>query len=536
MTFNGQKPKAKILKKLFFISVAICIAIVINKNNTTAAAEGYVASISQCVIQGSDVLVQMDASTLPASDDGLFHLFSQEVYQGGVNGTEVTSAAMAEHIDFVFPLNKNTANTQLYHKFVVAYIQNGVWVQASQARYITNPEGCADHTQARTDGGKKGIMPAAVRLHSSDLVDLNVDQCTYNVPIGNLCNVSSGGKIEYNYNGKTYYFNSAIVGEYDSLVPQMNSRGIQLTLIILNNRTGDSSLIHPLSRGGSSNYYAFNTTDKDGVERLEAIATFLANRYSGTGHGKVDNWIIGNEVNCRADWHYLPDIGLDAAVTEYVNSFRIFYSAIKSVNANARVYISLEQQWNSVKYPSRGYSARSYLDSFNAIVKAQGDINWDLAYHPYNMPMYSISPWAGGSDTTRSVDTAYISMYNIDVLTDYMCQSAFLAPNGQVRSILLSEQGYTSVYGEELQAAAIVYAYMQAMRNQHIDGFILARQMDDSSEMKGKLALGIQDLNGNHKLGYDYYKNINGANASTYINAAAATIGVSDLESLFTYR
>jgi len=150
--------------------------------------------------------------------------------------------------------------------------------------------------------------------------------------------------------------------------------------------------------------------------------------------------------------------------------------------------------------------------------------------------MYSISPWAGGTDTTHSQDTAYISMYNIDVLTDYMCQQAYLAPNGQVRSILLSEQGYTSIYGEELQAAAIVYAYLQAMKNQHIDGFILARQMDDSSEMAGKLALGLQDLYGNHKLGYDYYKNINGPNAATYINSAASTIGVADLESLFTYR
>jgi len=537
MTKTYNMPRTIIIVKAAIVLVAaLFLTAIINEKTISLAAE-YPVSINQCVIQGSDVLVQVEAHQLPASDDGLFHLFAQEVYQGGVSGIEVGQAQIAQRVDFVFALNKNTPSTHLYHKFVVAYIQNGVWMQASSARYITNPEGCADHTVGRNDRGKKGIMPAAARLHSQDLVDLNIDQCTYNVPIGNLCNVSSGGRIEYTYNGKTYYFNSAIVGEYDSLVPQMNSRGIQLTLIILNNQANDLSLIHPLARGGAgAHYYAFNTAEQEGVERLEAVATFLATRYSGTGHGTVDNWIIGNELNCRADWHYLPEIGLDAVVTEYANSFRIFYSAIKSVNANARVYISLEQQWNSVKYPNRAYPARQYLDRFNLIMKAQGDVNWDLAYHPYNMPMYSISPWAGGTDTTHSQDTAYISMYNIDVLTDYMCQQAYLAPNGQVRSILLSEQGYTSIYGEELQAAAIVYAYLQAMKNQHIDGFILARQMDDSSEMAGKLALGLQDLYGNHKLGYDYYKNINGPNAATYINSAASTIGVADLESLFTYR
>ncbi|MCR4901279.1 MAG: hypothetical protein K6A23_00355 [Butyrivibrio sp.] len=535
MRENCHTPKNSIIKAAVVMIAAIFF--IIMNPQVVAFAGNYTVSINQCVIQATDVLIQVEAGSIPASDDGMFHLIAQEVYEGGVTGTEIGSAEAAQRVDFVFPLNKDTSESRLYQKFVIAVVQNGTLVQASKARYITNPEGCSNHTQARNDNGKKGIMPAAVRLHSPDLSDLAVDQCTYNVPIGNLCNTTSGPVIEYTYNDKKYYFNSAIVGEYDSLVPQMNSRGIQLTLIILNNKTEDESLLHPLARNGvRSNYYAFNTTDKEGVERLEAIATFLANRYSGTGHGTVDNWIIGNELNCRADWHYLPDIGLSAVVTEYANSFRIFYSAIKSVNANARVYISLEQEWNAVRYPSRAYTSKSYLDKFNSIIKEEGDIYWDLAYHPYNMPMYSISPWSGGTTTTHSVNTSYISMNNIDVLTDYMCRDTFLSPNGEVRSILLSEQGYTSIYGEELQAAAIVYGYLQSMKNQHIDGFILARQMDDSSEMTVKLSLGIQDIYGNHKLGYDYYKYIDSANAQAYIDSAASIIGVSDMEPLFIYR
>ena len=42
-------------------------------------------------------------------------------------------------------------------------------------------------------------------------------------------------------------------------------------------------MIHPLSRNEDVNayYYAFNTADEEGCQYLEAIASFLAERYSG---------------------------------------------------------------------------------------------------------------------------------------------------------------------------------------------------------------------------------------------------------------
>ena len=55
----------------------------------------------------------------------------------------------------------------------------------------------------------------------------------------------------------------------------------------------------------------FNTVDQAGLEKLEAVAAFLGQRYSGTGHGTVDNWIVGNEVNARNEWNYMdPAAGL----------------------------------------------------------------------------------------------------------------------------------------------------------------------------------------------------------------------------------
>lgn len=121
-------------------------------------------------------------------------------------------------------------------------------------------------------------------------------------------------------------------------------------------------------------------------------------------------------------------------------------------------------------------------------------------------------------------------MQNIDVLTDFLGQDEFLS-NGEVRSVLCSEVGYTSSDGQETQAAAVVYSYLQCMANQHIDGIILSRELDDSSEVAQGLSLGIYG-----KTAWTYYKNIDTDDAQAYIDKASAIIGVDDMTTLITER
>ena len=70
------------------------------------------------------------------------------------------------------------------------------------------------------------------------------------------------------------------------------------------------------------------------------------------------------------------------------------------------------------------------------------------------------------------MDTPMVTMANIHVVTDYLQQESFLKEDGEVRSVILSELGYTSSKGEEVQAAAIAYAYKTAAANQHIDSIL----------------------------------------------------------------
>ncbi len=480
--------------------------------------------------------VEVSAAGNAGSEDGMYHLYAQNVTESAAGGAEVGSAkASAGSLHFSVPLRKNTPESLLYKKFTVMAVQGGKKVPVSNSMFITNPEACAPYSSPRIHVGKKGILPSSDLLRSGQLRQLGIQQATYNIP---LANITSGGGVPYVYNGKTYEFNASAIWQYDYVIPLLNAQGIQVTLIFLNNRGGDSSLIHPLSRDShSANYYAFNTQDEAAVEKLEAIASFFAQRYSGKSFGTVDNWIIGNEINARAQWNYMKaSAGIDTYTQEYAKAFRIFYNAIKAQNANARVYSCVDNQFAGTT-DSEFYPGQQFLLRLQADLSAEGNIPWDIAVHPYDMPLSDETLWdeTGKSGINHTQASEFVTMSNIDVFTDFFLQPSMRSPDGEVKSILCSEQGYTSNGrgGEKAQAASIVLAYQQAQQNQYIDGFILAREQDHGDETKQGLATGLSRADGTHKLAFSWYA---AADSPSTVKAAADVIGVQDLSQLITKR
>ena len=51
------------------------------------------------------------------------------------------------------------------------------------------------------------------------------------------------------------------------------------------------------------------------------MLSFLANRYAGTGHGKVMNWVIGNEINARKEWNYIEYMETEAIAVVMIPLF-----------------------------------------------------------------------------------------------------------------------------------------------------------------------------------------------------------------------
>ncbi|MCM1252279.1 MAG: DUF5722 domain-containing protein [Clostridium sp.] len=497
-----------------------------------AQAAGRPVKIESCLISGGNVVCQLSAGSVPTSDDGKYYIYADEVYLDGTTGSMVASVTAASSVSVSFPLNYNTAESNLSRKFIVAVKRGGSMVQVSDEHYITNPEAIAAYTSARRQTGIKGILPDLNKASKEELQALGIQQVVYNISVDEICSdASQPGAIPFSYNGATYYFNGGRIASFDSMIKSLNAYGIQVTLVLLNRGEGDFSqdLVHPMAREAEIECpgYALNVADAEGTNHLKAIGAFLGQRYSGqTGYGQVDNWILGNEVNARTEWWYTSSSSLDFNVGIYVKAFRIIYNEMKSMNANVQIYNSIDQEWNR-KSNSGSFLSKEYLDQFNYYINREGNIDWGLSFHPYNSPLYDPYAWNGPEVWVKnSLTSPYITMQNIDLLVNYMHQSHFLNPAGEVRSISLAEIGYTSSFGTEKQEASIAYGYLKAASIPDIDAFMLFRQTDDAHEMESHLALGIYDLDGNKKPAYEIYKNLGTANEASAKARASEIIGM----------
>lgn len=524
---NRRRLLTAVIAALLLVGGGVCVG---DSGQQYVEAAGRSVSIDSCLISGTDVVCKLSTGSVPASDDGKFYVYADEVFQDGTTGSIVATADAGTSVSISFPLNYNTAESNLSRKFIIAVKQNGQMIQVSDEHYITNPEAIAAYTAARMDNGIKGILPDLTKSSKEEVQELGIKQVVYNMAVDDICSAESEpGAIPFTYNGKTYYFNGGMISKFDSMFKSFNNYGVQVNIVLLNRGESPFSqdMVHPKAVGAECPGYALNVEDEAGVGHLKAVGAFLAQRYSGKfGCGQVDNWILGNEVNARTSWWYTNSDSLDYNVGIYVKAFRIIYNEMKSMNANVRIYNSIDQEWNRKSNPG-SFLSKDYLDRFNYYMMREGNIDWGLSFHPYNSPLYDPYAWNGPAVWVQnSITSPYITMQNLGILIDYMHQSSFLNPAGEVRSISLAEIGYTSSFGNEQQEASIVYGYLKAASFPEIDSFILFRQTDEASEMESHLALGLFDLNGNKKPSYEIYKNLGTANEAAAKARASEIIGM----------
>lgn len=506
-------------------AVLIVLALAWGARVPAQAAEMGTVTVTSARIDSGNVVVTTSGAAV--SDDGLYHLYAQMPYESGTQGVEVAQAHVSGAATFAFPLNEGTGSSRLYNKFTVCVVLQGQLQAVSNSMYITNPEAVARVAATRLDISKKGVLPDAAMIETDmdALKEMGVHQITYNVNLGSLL---TNGTVPYVYNGKTYYLNADVIGSLDRVVPRANVRQIQVSLILLNNRTSDTSLIHPKARGYTkAQYYAYNTTTQSGCERLAAAVSYLANRYNGSEPGTVDNWIIGNEVNARNEWHYIsPSVGMSGLVRAYADEVRICYNAVKAQNANARIFISLDHQYGAAENASLYYPGREVLEAFHSLVAAEGDIDWNVAIHPYNANMKDPVAWSS-SGVTEEQTSPYITMQNVHLITDLLQTPAFLTSSGNVRRTFVSEIGYNGSGDQGAQAASVVYGYLQCLYNPYIDGYIYCRQTDDPSELSQGLALGLQTTGHSARTAQSFYTNADDDGIQAQV---AAVIGVPSIE------
>lgn len=474
-------------------------------------------------------------NSIPITDDDQVYLFEISTFEDSndLSGKEpIAKTVKSSRPVFAIPFKER----YLFSDFVPALLYQGEYVPISNGLYIMNPDSLAFNKDTYPEtGSKKGILLDANTLGTELLSNLNVNRIAFNIPLSFIMGPSDNDLIptvNFEYNGKTYEFNGYHLKAFDSMFKFLTENGYYTTAIVLNDWNEEyPEMIHPLSMGKNhgSMYYAFNTESEAGVRTMEAVALFLANRYSGNEYGMVHDWVIANEVNQQKIWNYMATADLPMYTASFEKSFRTFYNAIRSSYANANVYFSVDNSWNNNGgNNARYFNARDFIYEFNDIANRCGSYDWGLSIHPYSYPLTTVKFW--DKDYDKSEYAKVITPMNLSSVTEIMEKDEFKNADGNVRDIAVTEIGFTSRNSEELQAAAFAYSYYIIEDNDHITSYLLNRQTDDTESLKSGLSLGIYNNDYSSKIIKDVFANIDSEAGDEYIPEMLKIIGEDSLE------
>ena len=427
-------------------------------------------------------------------------------------------------------------------QYAIGWKNGNTYQKISGTRFLSNPEITATMTKTYLgyyDSDKISSKKGMQGTSEGYTEDMAVQHVLLNVDIANMVSTTKkSGYVAYSYKGNTYYFQDMIalvqtiryLNGWDNDNPYgWHSRSV--TLVLLMSWKDDLSfLIHPdARRKGAATYYALNMKEQRSRDTLEALFCYMGEKL-GTNKARVSNWTLGNEVNSCNAWNYSGNMSLNDCVKNYAQAFQLLYQGVKRTASTSRVFISLDHCWNAA---DAGHTGKAYLDTFASYMNQTApSMQWNVNYHPYSQPLNNNRFWSDGSHTVSNTGTDYISMKNINVLTDYLSgiESKYHKPSGSIR-VILGEMGYTARQGnsneETEQAAALGYGYYIAMFNNRIDAYIVRAYIDDPTESRSGLYLGMFSSDYKKKQAYDVYKHLDKNDSLNYMNRYLSTIGIS---------
>lgn len=482
----------------------------------------------------------LEMPLIPGSDDAYLYLFQAESWQAdedALAGEPVTRGRKAREWETLFPYR----DAYLFKRFIPALRIDGNYVQVGKSVYLLNPEALAQNQEPYPElGSKKGLLLDPTMIGTPELTDLNVKHTIYNIPLSHIMGETTDQTfptITYTYRGRNYAFNGAAVNGYDGLFTYLSQQGMTATAVVLNDwNEAFPELIHPEAENRESGayYYMFNASEAEGARTLEAVASFLAQRYSDGKHGMIHSWVIANEINQNRVWNYMNTKDVHHYTTEFEKSFRIFYQAVKSQYANARVYFSIDHAWNSNEGDNSSFfNGRDVLEAFNEAALQHGNYDWGIAIHPYPEPLTRVNYWSQEYDKTR--DASHLSIMNLNVLTDMLSEEAYLDRSEEIRSITITELGFSSGSGERLQAAAFAYCYYIVEDNPHVDAFLMNRQTDAPEEVLAGMAFGVYEYDHTGKYIKDIFRDIDSDRAGEYTQFILNILGADSLEEALSW-
>ncbi|MGZ8900578.1 MAG: DUF5722 domain-containing protein, partial [Limisphaerales bacterium] len=201
-----------------------------------------------------------------------------------------------------------------------------------------------DHAPFPAPASKKGLQVQMVE----DALALGIKHAALNVNFAQMLTLTTNGD---------FSINERYLEQLDRQIKPLSDAEVVVSLILLYYRSGnaalDAMMLHPrYDLKAPNNLSAFNTSNEKSAAAYSACVEALAKRYSpaNSTHGRVWNYIVGNEVNSHWFWANVGRVSMEEFADDYLRAVRSCHAAVRKHSANARVYISLEHHWN-IRYP-----------------------------------------------------------------------------------------------------------------------------------------------------------------------------------------
>jgi hypothetical protein len=367
------------------------------------------------------------------------------------------------------------------------------------------------HAREMVLRGKKGLGGFFMNGNLGDLDALDIKSVTVNMVVSAYISARSGtfsNSQTFNYSGHVYYINMNEINALDNTLKECYKRGIITSAIILVSKDMASSdmktiMIHPEHDGG---YYSMpNLTTLESTCAYAAIISFLAERYSKGTYGRINHWIMHNEVDFSKEWTNMGDQTVTNYMDTYVKSMRLVSNIARQYDQNAWVLGSYTHSWTDVSPYGPGYSTLNMLGLTKQYAQAEGDFPWGVAFHPYPQDLTQPRFWVNDNQSTYSMNSRFCTFKNLEVINAWILDWDNFYKGQRKRLLFLSENGTNSPdYSTaqlNYQAAGACWAWKKVAALPGIDGIQWHNWMDNRAEFGLRIGLrrytdDAQDPNG----------------------------------------
>jgi hypothetical protein len=432
---------------------------------------------------------------------------------------------------------------RLLSKWVLVKKSGAGYALISHARYADDIKAKYDlpYEKATSRKGLGGFSTG--RGHVEDLEELDITSATVNIWItGFMYSQPAPGRIEHQYNGKSYYFDKKHVDMFDSTFRTTARRNIVTAAILLIDKKENCAdtvignlLQHP-DCDPAGIYAMPNMTNPASVNCYAAALDFLASRYSRADkrYGRCNHWIMHNEVDAGWVWTNAGDKTALVFMDTYIKSMRMCYNIARSYNPHSEVFVTLTHYWAWTSDP-KFYPSKDLMEILINYTHTEGDFQWAMAQHPYPEDLFEPKTWL---DQRVSFDfnTQLITFKNLEVLNAWIKKPEVLYQGKYKRTLWLSENGTNSRdYSDQNlkeQAAGFAYTWKKMKKLDGIDGFQWHNWFDSRGE--GGLRIGLRRFPddetepGGAKPVWYVFKAADTQNEDAVFNPYKAIIGIKD--------